>query len=546
MRKIISLGLAVFAMVFTTCMSGYAQVTDIAIPGCDPCQKCELWNIPANGCSELLQGQTATQTVFDWDATYGYCQQQGTANFTYAGTQNHAVRNCRLVVNICRCEDTCLYDEGWVVGVQMEILTPGVYFAVDPDVPRFDGSATAKPAGFDNINVAGTNCYSENTYQLRFRRSANANVTEACGTSDMLAAGRTTYDTMKIQYYQNTTTANQGTELTWAQNGPGATGERLAKVIKTPTPYDGWELTDDDRRNQRCHFWFDVPAMIASGTVTSGQHVELKTSILFSPPLVEVEPSDAARINYLRPENATTTLPPAVDHDTGRWVNGEADWLLGAPPFIGQGEYWENDCGNNTACATAGFNGNPADGLSHADGDATDIATYIGSGQCLWEWDNQYGTGFCPDCAQSCSCTIDLGILCCEAAEGAFCKTFPYVLQQADDEDGNGSPDWSTGIALSRLCSPAEGITPTVTLTLTDCDGTEFTHTISDFGNCLSNPGMTVDQMVSEYGWTPVAGQAWLQVDSNFPIGGYQFNMYYGFGNMFGAGVLPIDCEGCQ
>jgi len=534
MRRKLFCGIAVFAMVFATCMAGYAQT----VANCSPCNKCSTWHIPGNGCTTLAQGQNAVVNVFDWDATYGYCEQQTTAFFNYPGTRNVALRNCRLVFDICTCPEACSLEEGWVLGVQMEILTPGVYFANDPDVPAFNGG-TAPP--WDNINAANSYCYSPNTYQLRFRRIAKTQSTVPCTLTDFLATGRTTYDTMKVAYYQNTTQANAGNAITWAQGGPGATGQNLAKVIRTPTPYDGWELMEADVDGQFCNFWYDVPAMVASGTITSGQHVELKVSLLASEPLEDLIPTVAARLDYIRPRNATPAQPPVVDADAGRWFAGSADWLPGAPPYLNQGLYWENNCTLvPVICGVPGFNYD-RDALTDNGGDVDDVVLH-GNGNCRWRWDQK----FCPDCSSPCSCTIDLGILCCEAAEGAFCLTFPYVLQQSADEDNDGNPDWATGIGLSRLCDPATGIIPTVTLRLTDCTGAEFTRTITNFGNCLSNPGMTVDQMVTEYGWTPAAGQAWLQVESNFPLGGYQFNLYYAFGNMFGAGVGPQGCWNCQ
>lgn len=525
MRRKLFCGIAVFAMIFSTCMTGYAQTSTM---DCDPCAKCTPWHIPAVGCTALAQGQTATVNVFDWDATYGYCEQQGQTSFTYPGTNNVALRNCRLVFDICKCPEACQLEEGWVIGVQMEILTPGVYFAADPDVPQFNG---ATPTPWDDYNVAGTYCYSPNTYQLRFRRLPETAASTPCTTTDFRMGGRTTYDTMKISYYTNATQANAGNEITWAV-GPGAAGQGLAKVVRTPTPYDGWELTEADVDNQLCNFWYDVPAMIASGTVTSGQTVQLKVSLLASEPLEDLLTVGASMIDYLRPANAVATQPTVVDTDTSRWATtGAADWLLGAPPYLNQGLYWENFCATTPViCGTPGFNYD-RDAQSNNDGDADDLVL-IGNGNCRWQWDQK----FCPTCTSPCSCTIDLGILCCEAAGGSYCMTFPYVLQQTDD--------WMTGIALTRLCAPATGITPAVTLTLTDCEGAKFTHTITPFGQCLE--GVSLDALLTEYGWDPEPGQGWLQVESNFPLGGYQFNLFDSGHGMFGAGILPEGCYSCQ
>jgi hypothetical protein len=564
MRKKIFCGISLFAMIFASCMTGYAQT----LTTCQPCDKCTPWHIRAANCTTVdpqLGGGTVA-VPFDWDATYGYCEQTGgvAPMYTTPGYNNTNQRRCRAVLDICTCEDACNFEEGWVLGVQMQIVDqngaaiPGVYFTNDPDVPPFNGvlpaaTYTADATAFDEFNVAGQVCYSPNTYQLRFRRLPKVNHTTPCTTTSYLDSftanpeaptasfgARTAYDTMKVTYYT-------------AAGAVTTPGSNNATTLRTATPYDAWELTADDIRRQLCNFWFDIPAMIASGTTMaqSGQHVYVKVSLLASAPLNTIVPVAADRIDYLRPNNPVSTQIPSVQDPEGlRWLGTGSPYPYGTPPYQSQGQYWEwAPCGvapaNDDCSGLPGYEGDN-DLITHNDLGATIFDTQlVGSGDCDWEWDQK----FCPDCASPCSCIIDMGILCC--AEGdvvadSYCLTFPYVTQYM--------ANWETGIGLSRLCPPPAGVTPQVTLRLTDCTGTTFTHVINptaaaenlscifvdDSGN-LRNGGVLVSEMVNWYdGWSAAApGQAMLRVEANFKIGGYQFNMFSNGSMMYGAGVMP-------
>jgi hypothetical protein len=567
MRRKLFCGISLFAMVFATCMSGYAQT----LTTCQPCDKCTPWHIRAAGCTAVdpQLGGGSVAVPFDWDATYGYCEQSGAATlpaYQTPGYNNTAQRRCRAVLDICTCEDACDFAEGWVLGVQMQIVDqngaaiPGVYFTNDPDVPMFSGvlpaaAYTADPNAFDDLNAANTVCYSANSYQLRFRRLPKVAHTTPCTTTSFLdgytanvdninatLGARTSYDTMKVTYFTNAGVVT-------------APGNNNATSLRTVTPYDAYELTPDDIRRQLCNWWFDVPAMIASGTAMSqsGQHVYVKISLLASAPLNTIIPNALERRDYLRPENADPALPPVEDVEALRTFSiASPPYQYGTPPYQSQGQFWEwIPCGllagQNQDCTglLAGFDGDN-DGLTHRDAGATAADTnLVGTGACEWEWDQR----FCPDCASPCSCLIDLGILCCPTdptIADTYCLTFPYVTQYM--------ANWETGIGLTRLCPPANGATPTVTLRLTDCTGTTFTHTINptaanenlqcifiNDAGALRNGGVLVSQMVDWYpGWSAAAaGQAMLRVEANFKIGGYQFNMFSNGTQMYGAGVMP-------
>jgi hypothetical protein len=438
---------------------------------------------------------------------------------------------------------------------------PGVFFTNDPDVPAFSGvlpaaTYTAAAGAFDDLNNSNgvtqlaNMCYTPATYQLRFRRLPKVAHTTPCTTTSFLdgytanvdninvsLGARTSYDTMKVKYF---TAAGVATT-------PGANN---AVSLRTVTPYDAYELTSDDIRRQLCNWWFDVPAMIASSTVMSqaGQHVYVKISLLASAPLNTIVTNNLERRDYLRPENNVNVLLPPVQEVEGlrNTTPGLPPYQYGTPPYQSQGQFWEWDCATNPDCTgLTGFDGDN-DMITHNDAAGSAADDYlVGTGDCEWEWDQK----FCPDCSSPCSCLIDLGILCCptdETIADTYCLTFPYVLQNVTN--------WETGIGLSRLCPPAAGATPTVTLSLTDCTGTTFNHIINptaanenlqcifiNDAGALSNGGVTVSQMVAMYpGWSAAAvGQCMLRVEANFKIGGLQFNMFNNGTQMYGAGVMP-------
>jgi hypothetical protein len=533
MRKKLFVGIAIFAMVFSTCMTGYAQVlitpsvTDAARIAdeslrCGPCggkNGCALRHIPAGYCTS---GQFATHTSapFDWDNDYGY---------TEIGAQD-----CKLRFNLCKCEN-CVFEEGWVMGIQLRIMTTGVYWAADTNVPAF--------------TRGGINCYSEDTHNLRFRRYAENG---GCAGTDVSTDANA--DILRVAYYANISAAENGDSLASA----GGT------VLRTPTPYDGWEITAEDAARDLCEWQIDMPAMIASGSnITPGATVYVEAKLMFAEPL-PIAADGYADVSYLREDPELTDEYPLITTDSN-------DWAEGTPPYFAQGQYWVNtlnttlgpvidgydkaapifhDCtwySNTTGQACCPINAtHPAACDPYYAQDRNLIVDAIadpsrdrfeGTGLCLWKWKDL----LCGEC-EECVCITAVGVLCDEGIitpDTTYCIMFPYVLF--------GYSDWSSGIGLNRLCDPAANNTPWVSFTLTDCTGTTYTHREDNYNRCLGEAGYTVDQMISEWGWSPNAtndgrGQGWLKVTSNFPLDGYQFNMFNDGSMVFGAGVLAQGC----
>lgn len=525
LKKDMSLLMVLMAVLSFVIMpvSAYAARVCTEAEKCPSCPKSQLWNIPVT-CDALPQGMTGGNAVFDFDATYGYCQQAlpGGGYLGYPGTRNRQIVNNKLVVDICCCPDACDFVVGDVIGVELEILTKGVYWTTDVDVPALGGllgynasncygGGLISPIGSVTAPTVGSYMHA-----LTFSRHTKNTVCNlSTQPADSLTVETDNVDQLKVAYY---TAQRQLTDQ--AGSGTAGISNGRAKILRTPSPYDGYELTQADVIGNLCDFWIDVPAMVAvQGEVDRGAVVQLRAKILVS----------RAYNNAL----VAGGVDPSCTDDGNTHANtlSNLSYLrpTGDPGIIGlAGTAFENDpprCqATNGSFVGTGVGGTPAG--------------------CSWRWPST----FCPECQSPCSCTIDIGILCCEStvAPTACCIYFPYVLSGLQNENGIG---WVTGIGLTRISNPAEGATPNVTLTLTDSAGVKYTAN-PPFGYVLGEVGMSIDGMISDLTWTPAipadhaGGQWWLKVDANFGIDGYQFNLNNaGNGAMFGAGVLPR--QGC-
>ena len=101
---------------------------------------------------------------------------------------------------------------------------------------------------------------------------------------------------------------------------------------------------------------------------------------------------------------------------------------------------------------------------------------------------------------------------------------FPYVLP--------GELTWSTGIVVTNV-SDVPIANMEATFTLTDKTGAEFTYTKDDFTSKVWSGWL--NDILPEFSGTPEIGAAWLKVDTNFSVDGYEFLT----DGIFGAGTLP-------
>ena len=138
--------------------------------------------------------------------------------------------------------------------------------------------------------------------------------------------------------------------------------------------------------------------------------------------------------------------------------------------------------------------------------------------------------GICAECAPVCECVVDVAIVCCEGA--AKTMYFPYVLP--------GSTIWNTGIVVTNIGGSVLAADMVATFTLTDATGAVFTYTKSDFTTVVW--ATWLNDILANFSGTPAVGPAWLKVDANFSVDGYEFLT----DGVFGAGTLPRLPSSCE
>lgn len=137
---------------------------------------------------------------------------------------------------------------------------------------------------------------------------------------------------------------------------------------------------------------------------------------------------------------------------------------------------------------------------------------------------------YMPPCGTIINGTISAATLV-ECGGIPSCMYFPYVITQF-------SP-WQSGICVTNLSSDVDAAAMEVTFTLTDSTGTSYTYTKTDFTGTVW--AAFIDSILSEFSGTPAAGPAWLYVEANCTIDGYEFLT----DGVFGAGTLPRILTSC-
>lgn len=114
------------------------------------------------------------------------------------------------------------------------------------------------------------------------------------------------------------------------------------------------------------------------------------------------------------------------------------------------------------------------------------------------------------------------------------CIYFPYVFS------GIKSWGWQCGLAITNLSAAVPAADMEVTMTLTDSTGAKFTYTKTDFDKVVN--AFFLDDILANFSGTPAPGPAWLLVQANFTVDGYEFVTD---GN-FGGSTLARALQSCS
>jgi hypothetical protein len=119
------------------------------------------------------------------------------------------------------------------------------------------------------------------------------------------------------------------------------------------------------------------------------------------------------------------------------------------------------------------------------------------------------------------------------------CLYFPYVLSQTGP--------WSTGLAIANLSQEVAIADMEATFTLHDSAGNVFTYTETDFQGKMFP--FVLDEAIVDWDWdaTPTGaavepGAAWLYVEANFLVDGFNFTT----DSNFGGTSLPRALRDCN
>lgn len=303
MKKVLGMAtalIAVFAFAAGVGAQEYDNVADIVDGvGCVNCTKSTVGNVPLPGTSTVtgIQGATTTITTavcpFDYDDMdpasefngvdeegnrWGYCPNtavgaQG-AEYDAAG-EPIPQRNVKFIVNVCECPDSCDLNTGTKIGIQMAILTNGVYWAEDPKA-------------YEDKNGGGYRTIWFKNYPYNPRQTAcNA------GPEDL------TKNFGTVNYYpdfrEDTRDGKEAGEVNMIRIPTGAAGSPLAGCSSNPVPSANrmrlieseidtdYTVTAADASTSLapCWFWIDIPAMRVDGTATRGDAIQIRVSLLW-------------------------------------------------------------------------------------------------------------------------------------------------------------------------------------------------------------------------------------------------------------------------
>jgi hypothetical protein len=242
---------------------------------CLNCTKCPVKNVPCPKTTTTVgdQGSVSTSITptcpFDYDngvnntitGDYGYC------------TPAASTTNCKVILNICSCPDACNTNVGTKIGIQMEILTPGVYWAYDPKA--YDSDNDYATVWFENYapnstTYCGGKTQSKNFGRIRYYLSSTQTfnpkgkyVRNAKDERSPVGDGST--------YYGQTNTAGDCFTTIPATN--------QVKVIESDIATD-YIVTAADAA--KCMFWIDVPAMRIDGTAKAGDAIQVRITLLWN------------------------------------------------------------------------------------------------------------------------------------------------------------------------------------------------------------------------------------------------------------------------
>jgi len=482
-RKTVSLALA-----FVLAFAPFAGAASTDIDVCDSCQG------KATRLDNLLWESGGTQTACE-PISYEYQEYPngGTAK-RWGYMADSQDMNAKLIVRLCNCRDTSqtYFNSGRIIGIRLSIQTPGVYWTDEPLVVQPFASQNAacngvvgRPGGVAVSSTDGINGPAD----------AITDPAVLAGTPALTALPNVVYGTngnilgiLRADGTVNTSSTNPNYRTFLPPI-------RIEGVI----PSEGYDATYAYRYSGG---WIAedqayTPTVTGQGTRTT-QNVkydyykdlgmtELANPMSPTTSVANCEVAAAARARVLQVKGAYQFGPLDEYYEL-------AYWWLDLPQMVKDHRYVQR-----------------------------------GDVQIKVELLSADAAGVCALCKTICECVFTIGTFP-EETVSTTTMYFPYVL--------TGFNPWISGIVVTNLDTVDTPIADMeATFTVTDSTGDTFTYTKKDFeseGGAVYS--FVLDNILDRFaGGTPKAGNAWLKVETNFSVDGYEFVT----DNQFGAGTLP-------
>lgn len=441
----------------------------------------------------------------------------------------------KAIFDICSCPEGCDIQAGKVLGVKIEILTKGVYFAKDLDITADrdgDGLATGQTPEDNRLRFGlyvKSGADGSNTACAASAADLNANV----GNSN--AAARYFDD---VAYYAVNNLTDPIAPVQAECLSTGVANANKAKVVMVKKS-GGYIINKTDAIRGICQMWVDVPAMIVNPAeytdAMAGEKVKIKLSAFTENGSVNSTIADTVTSNAL---NSNEVLIAGRTVDMMRTITSGA---LNKAVLLADGTVFVSPTGNLMVAKddpnkgdivgnisvnspviydvvgyeeikpdttrevkvdsevlltgtinAANFRGNrvmvysrtgqpvlavaataPAAAPRYTAADANVYALILAPQAPVVDeqWDF-YAKYLCPDCHTPCGCEITVAQFCCEADK--YGLIYPYFAPDVDE-----SYFWN-GLVISNLTN--EDGTAKITIYEEDGDVGETTVTIKANG----------------------------------------------------------------
>lgn len=246
--------LVLFAILAVAFAAPAMALDDQACKNCaDKLYTCDLSNIRVGAEGMTVENGPDfgdTCNYFDYDGinmegAVGYCD-------------SDANENCKILFDICDCNDTSKFTEGNTIGIRMTILTPGVYFAHQADTLAFNKFSDGE---YDD----GTVC--------------------AASWDDPAFPERQSTFTGGFNYYDASDDLLDGPAD--MINGECNVPDEEKAVVMESVRDRGYTITADDVDGAVCCWWLDMPAMRYDlDEITMGDMVQVKIELLNRQPQI--------------------------------------------------------------------------------------------------------------------------------------------------------------------------------------------------------------------------------------------------------------------